>query len=154
MDCHTESKCFVFENAYSLGTKLNDFRASGELCDVILKSENENFKAHKVVLSAASDMFKVMFSGGFKESSDNGIVVLDFSFLSDKTILMIVDFIYLGTLPLQKVIKKIEPLMKPRYFEFILYNLNFVSMLPKFCILSSNFIQIWIFCFACWSVSV
>ena len=98
MDCHTESKCFVFENACSLGTKLNDFRASGELCDVILKSENENFKAHKVVLSAASDMFKVMFSGGFKESSDNGIVVLDFSFLSDKTILMIVDFIYLGTL--------------------------------------------------------
>ena len=83
MDCHTESEFFVFENAYSLGAKLNDFRTSDELCDVILKAENETVKAHKVVLSAASDMFKVMFSGGFKESSDNGVIVLDFSFLSD-----------------------------------------------------------------------
>ena len=47
-------------------------------------------------------MFKAMFSGGFKESSDNAVVVLDYSFLSDKTVLMMVEYIYLGTLRIPK----------------------------------------------------
>ena len=50
MDRHTESECFVYENAYSLGTKLNDLRTSDELCDVILKQKMKQLKLIKLFL--------------------------------------------------------------------------------------------------------
>lgn len=42
----------------SLQQSLNELRCSGELCDVVLEVENQELKAHKSVLSAASSYFK------------------------------------------------------------------------------------------------
>lgn len=46
----------------SLQQSLNELRCSGELCDVVLEVENQELKAHKSVLSAASSYFKYVSS--------------------------------------------------------------------------------------------
>ncbi len=52
-----------------LSSGLNDLRAEGKFCDVIIHIEDKQFPAHKVVLSAASDYFLAMFTSGFQEST-------------------------------------------------------------------------------------
>ena len=48
---------------------MNMLRHSGKLCDVTLRAGAETFRAHKVVLSAASPYFKAMFcTSGMRES--------------------------------------------------------------------------------------
>ena len=39
------------------------------LCDVQLEAEGKIFSAHRAILSAVSEYFRAMFSGGFKESA-------------------------------------------------------------------------------------
>ena len=41
---------------------INAFRASETLCDVVFLVENQRFPAHRVVMSAASSVFKAMFT--------------------------------------------------------------------------------------------
>jgi hypothetical protein len=45
----------IFEN-------INQLRKNKTLCDVILKVDNEQFYAHRVILSACSDYFCAMFT--------------------------------------------------------------------------------------------
>ncbi len=45
----------IFEN-------INQLRKKRKLCDVILKVENEQYYAHRVILSACSDYFYAMFT--------------------------------------------------------------------------------------------
>jgi hypothetical protein len=45
----------IFEN-------INQLRKNKTLCDVILKVDNEQFYAHRIILSACSDYFCAMFT--------------------------------------------------------------------------------------------
>lgn len=58
---------------------LNDLRHNGELCDVVLKVEDKEFNAHKVVLSANSPYFHAMFTSSYTEASQSAIELHDIS---------------------------------------------------------------------------
>ena len=47
---------------------MNMLRHANKLCDVTLRTGTDTFKAHKIVLAAASPYFKAMFTAGMKES--------------------------------------------------------------------------------------
>ncbi len=53
LDERTHSR--IFEN-------INKLRKSGHLCDVVLKCQDRQFHAHRVILSACSDYFCAMFT--------------------------------------------------------------------------------------------
>ena len=47
---------------------MNALRHKGQLCDVILRADSQQFRAHKVVLAAASPYFKAMFCNSLREA--------------------------------------------------------------------------------------
>ena len=53
-----------------------DMRERGELCDVIVMVEKEQFQLHRLVLAAGSDFFHAMFTSGFQEKDKNEIKLI------------------------------------------------------------------------------
>ncbi|GBN07131.1 hypothetical protein AVEN_231139-1 [Araneus ventricosus] len=61
------------------------------LCDVKLKTRTSTFLAHKVILSAASSVFKTMFSGNMKEKGSDCV---DIEGLDDDVVRRMLHYIY------------------------------------------------------------
>ena len=74
-------------------SKLYSLRKDSVLCDVEIKVCGEVFHAHRILLSAASQYFHVMFSGGMVENLQREIVLQG---LSSRTFAVFLDFIYSG----------------------------------------------------------
>lgn len=79
-----------------LSSGLNDLRAQGKFCDVVITVEDKEFPAHKVVLSAASDYFLAMFTSGFQESTSSKVNIHGES----ESFAQLLNFAYTGTLNL------------------------------------------------------
>nr|XP_023664432.1 hypermethylated in cancer 2 protein-like [Paramormyrops kingsleyae] len=79
-------------HARQLLLQLNQQRAKGFLCDVIIVVENALFRAHKNVLAASSMYFKSLML------HDN-LVNLDMDMVSPSVFRQVLDFIYTGKLP-------------------------------------------------------
>lgn len=58
------SKLWSFnEKIYkTLFQNINNLRKNKELCDVVLKVEDQEFYAHRIILAACSDYFCAMFT--------------------------------------------------------------------------------------------
>ena len=67
-------------------------RKEGSLCDVTITVDETQFHAHKCVLAAASQYFKVMFDGDFKERSENIVNLKEV--ISAEGLKVILDAIY------------------------------------------------------------
>lgn len=78
---------------------LNEQRTEGVLTDVVLEVDGEEFDAHKNILAAASDYFKIMFTGNFKEQTAS-IIDLDDTPISAETLEVILNVLYCGELNL------------------------------------------------------
>ena len=50
---------------------LNELRKSNILCDITIKTEGEDFPAHRCVLTAASPYFRALFTSDFKENESS-----------------------------------------------------------------------------------
>ena len=50
---------------------LNELRKSNILCDTTIKTEGEDFPAHRCVLTAASPYFRALFTSDFKENESS-----------------------------------------------------------------------------------
>lgn len=76
-------------------SNLNELRKEGILCDVTLRIEGQDFKAHRCVLSAASPYFRALFTCEFKliENIRNLIDLQDMKSTAAEEVL---DFIYTG----------------------------------------------------------
>ena len=100
-----EETFMVFENCEnSLGTRLNTLRETGELCDIVIKVEGLSIEAHKVVLSAGSNVFHAMICGGFKESQQQEIE-LKHEFLTGRAVSRVVEYLYTGVFQISKDIE-------------------------------------------------
>ncbi|KAM4888099.1 kelch-like protein 26 isoform 1-T1 [Thomomys bottae] len=75
----------------SLLQGLATLRAQGQLLDIVLTSNREAFRAHKVVLAACSDYFRAMFTGGMREASQD---VVELQGVTARGLRHIIDFAY------------------------------------------------------------
>lgn len=78
---------------------LDHLRREGIMCDVIIKAADQEFPAHRNILSASSDYFFAMFNGNMRESNEEVITISEVQPESMKAIL---DFIYTGVIILDK----------------------------------------------------
>ena len=79
-----------------LAFHLNELRNQETLCDVTIIVNHRRFRAHKVVLCAASSYFSAMFTSGFQETSQAEINIEGNSEAFER----LLDFAYTGTLKL------------------------------------------------------
>ena len=50
--------------------KLNELRETNVLCDTTIRTEGQDFAAHKCVLSAASAYFRALFTSQMRETKE------------------------------------------------------------------------------------
>ena len=90
----------IFRNGKnSLIKELFALKKAGEMCDIVIKTEDSNIGAHKVVLCAGSPVFKAMLCGEFKESNQE---VIKLQFLAGPAVSKVVDYLYTGLIMIQK----------------------------------------------------
>ena len=114
LHCHFEfqNKMATFEDDYCvrveneshiprLSSGLDRLRQQATFCDVNIVVGDQQFPAHKAVLSSASDYFQGMFSSGFQESTMSEVTLPG----TEESFAQILDFAYTGhlTLSLQTV---------------------------------------------------
>lgn len=75
--------------------KLNEHRLRKAFTDVTLIADGEEFPCHRNILAASSEYFHALFSGDFKEKSENCI---KFEEVSAKTLQAVIDYAYTGSL--------------------------------------------------------
>ena len=74
---------------------MNELRKEKKLCDVVLKVDKKEFHVHKIILAGTSPYLSAMFTNGMLESLQN---VIDIHGIDEKTMEMLVDFSYTGTI--------------------------------------------------------
>ena len=76
-DDTTETNCLKDKHIHNLNTQMVKMLTNQTLADVTLKVEDNEFKAHKLILAAASPVFEAMFKDGTKEHRDNYVNIQD-----------------------------------------------------------------------------
>uniref|UniRef100_A0A3P9KS54 BTB domain-containing protein n=1 Tax=Oryzias latipes TaxID=8090 RepID=A0A3P9KS54_ORYLA len=71
--------------------KLDDLRKQGTLCDVTLMVQGKHFPVHTVVLAAASNFFRLMFTTRMMESMSHEVELRG---AEPEIIQLLIDFIY------------------------------------------------------------
>ncbi|XP_013388363.1 kelch-like protein 13 [Lingula anatina] len=72
---------------------LNLLRKDEQLCDFTIRAEDREFKVHRALLAAASDYFRVMFTGHMRESNENSV---ELKGMTADSLQQIIDFVYCG----------------------------------------------------------
>ena len=101
---------FVFsDEKYSRDVlmRLCGLQKQGIMCDVTIKIEDEEFFAHRNILSASSDYFFAMFNGNMKERHAREVTISGVDKDSMKTIM---NFIYTGEITLDW--NNVEPILQ------------------------------------------
>lgn len=101
---------FVFsDEKYSKDVlkRLSGLQKQGIMCDVTIKIEEEEFHAHRNILSACSDYFFAMFNGNMKERHEREISI---SGVDKESMKMIIGFIYTGEITLDW--NNVEPVLQ------------------------------------------
>lgn len=99
---------YINTNYKKVSAKMYDYR-----CDIKLKVGDQNFKAHRDVLSEASDYFSAMFSHNMKEKGQDEIELKD---ISPKGFSAMLDYFYHGHVTLEP--SKVEEVIEgARFFH-------------------------------------
>ena len=96
-----QSKCGPLQNSQKIGkghihalqclNRMEEFRASETLCDVVLESsDGALFKVHKLVLASCSSYFQAMFTNEMRESREEKITMA----LDSRVLKVLVEFAY------------------------------------------------------------
>ena len=81
------------EHSMKLLNKVQQLRMQGLMCDATLTVEGKHFPVHRVILSASSSYFQVMFTSGMAESFMDHVEIHG---MSPEIFQTILDFIYTG----------------------------------------------------------
>ena len=73
--------------------KLNELRETNTLCDTTIRTQGQDFPAHKCVLSAASPYFRAMFTSPMKEKESSLVELKD---VKPSTFSDVLQYIYTG----------------------------------------------------------
>ncbi|XP_069941276.1 kelch-like protein 5 isoform X2 [Cherax quadricarinatus] len=79
--------------------RMEAYYARGQLCDVTLVAGNRRIRAHRLVLSAASDYFAAMFTSPVLEATQEEVAMRD---MDSDALLILVNYCYTGTLELHE----------------------------------------------------
>ncbi|XP_062331006.1 kelch-like protein 10 [Osmerus eperlanus] len=74
----------------------NELRLEGQLCDVVIKVDAIEFKAHKNILCAFSSYFRALFTSGWNNSEKS---VYTIPGITPEMMRLIIEFAYTGALP-------------------------------------------------------
>ena len=88
-----DKQSFAKEHSFKLLNKLNLLKKRGLMCDATLKVGGKEFPVHRIILSAASPYFQVMFTSGLAESHLDHVEIHGINAEVFSTVL---DFIYTG----------------------------------------------------------
>ena len=89
----TSEVLHIFSNEFHDNVRFSygEFRSSGEYSDVTLFSEGQEIKAHRVILSSSSSVFKQILS-----HNKHPNILIYMNQIKYRTLASIIDFIYLG----------------------------------------------------------
>lgn len=122
----------------SLLKKLNEFRKTGEFCDIRLKVGNKFFDCHRVILASSTDFFRLLFKPNYRESTQE---IVELHEVDERVFETLLNFIYCGDL---EVLEKDIPnvLAACVYFQLkegeeicvnlVKYNLHTVNIFELF----------------------
>lgn len=79
------------ENHITLMSRLKTLRDRDILTDIILRTETDEFKAHKIILSCSSEYFYALFTDPMIESKANNVHL---SMITSEGLKIILDYIY------------------------------------------------------------
>lgn len=101
---------FVFsDEKYSKDVlkRLSGLQKQGIMCDVTIKIDDQEFNAHRNILSASSDYFFAMFNGNMKERNQREITITG---VDKDSMKVIMGFIYTGEIILDW--SNVEPILQ------------------------------------------
>ncbi len=70
-------------------------RRDEKLCDITIQVENQQFKAHKIILAGSSPYFRAMFAGALEESKQSTVVIHD---IPPNVMAILLDYCYSSTI--------------------------------------------------------
>ncbi|XP_078365198.1 kelch repeat and BTB domain-containing protein 3-like [Oculina patagonica] len=76
--------------------KLNEFRQSNTLCDTTLRAQEQEFAAHRCVLSAASPYFRALFASQFQQNKVDERSVIELKEIKGEAFKQVLQFMYTG----------------------------------------------------------
>ncbi|KAK3881543.1 hypothetical protein Pcinc_014015 [Petrolisthes cinctipes] len=79
--------------------RMEDYYTRGQLCDVTLVAGGRRIRAHRLVLSAASDYFAAMFTSPVLEATQEEVALRD---MDAEALLTLVNYCYTGSLELHE----------------------------------------------------
>ena len=79
----------------SLLKRLNEFRKTGEFCDIRLKVGNRYFDCHKVILASATNFFHMLFKSAYRECNQKVVELRD---VDENIFEILLNFMYFGEL--------------------------------------------------------
>lgn len=88
---------FTAKHGLVLLEQLRRMRETGHLTDVVLVAEGISFPCHRVILSAFSPYFRVMFTCGLRECNNREIFLRD---TSADSLALLLNYMYCSDLPL------------------------------------------------------
>ena len=94
-DGDTEEKFHCQSSFNEAFKKMQHIRREGKLCDIVLRTQNSRFSAHRIVLASQIPYFEGMLLSGMIEQDKNEIEIAG---VEPHTLQVLIDFAYTGYL--------------------------------------------------------
>ncbi|XP_077973636.1 kelch-like protein 38 isoform X1 [Styela clava] len=117
------------ENTYfkDCFAEFNEYRKAGLYCDFTIKVGSEKFRVHKIILSTATDYFKLMFRHETVETLSGEVDIQGFS---ADTIKKVIEYIYTSKFPIDET-SDVASYMQASHF----------LLLPKLCGIVTEYLE-------------